>query len=203
MQHSHSQSSLDNQAQRFGGKALPPLSKYYYGPAQTWGPPDKSPIAESKYLLAASEAVDLHFSSENSGWGDSEQYETPSNVPQRLASTPSTYSFSQPPARTSPLLNTPQPWQVPGPPPSASPAHQVVPIPYNPSTYGPITGSQQSPVNPTWNQSNSSLNPNVPKRGAKYNYHHDEQNMGQASNPSLPVRENPHSSGIQSILTRL
>lgn len=51
MQNNHSQSSLDPQAQRSGGKPFLPISKYYYGPpapGQTWGITEKSPVYESK-----------------------------------------------------------------------------------------------------------------------------------------------------------
>lgn len=47
----HSISSLNAATQRPGGKALPPLSKYYYGPAQTRSSSEKSLSSGSKQMI--------------------------------------------------------------------------------------------------------------------------------------------------------
>ncbi|MCJ1464679.1 hypothetical protein MMC07_003292 [Pseudocyphellaria aurata] len=132
MQNTHSQSSL---SQRSGGVRPPPISKYYYGPAQSsWSASDKSPTPER-----------------SPGWGANSVTEPPPSLPPRLSPAPVTNLFSQPRTHSSSSSNSPQSWQLPGPPP-LPPVRQMAPASYNPNTYGPMPGARQSPVTAPWNQ---------------------------------------------------
>ena len=133
--------------------------------------------------------------------------EIPPALPPRISPVPSLHSFSQSRAQSSNSLNSPQSWQLPGPPshppppPPPPPASQVTPATYNPNTYGLMPSARQSPVNPTWSQRNSSgstsdtsrrpISPestsDFSKMGTKsiYNY---PPGSARAPKPPLPVR---------------
>lgn len=143
------------------------------------------------------------------GWGANSATGLPPSLPPRLSPAPVTNSFPQPRTHSSSSSNSPQVWQLPGPP-SVPPVRQVAPASYNPNTYGPMPGARQSPVNVPWNQ--SSVNPpsnqrnssagtsdtskwinsagggsDISKRFAKYTNSYPPSSS-QASKPPLPVR---------------
>lgn len=103
-------------------------------------------------------------------------------------------SFRPPlsPARSTPSFpqspNSPPPWQLPGPPPSAPPLSQVIFATYSPSTYGPMPGARHSPVNLGLRHGDASLGtPDTSRWGVKYN-HQDTLGRVEGSKPALPVR---------------
>ncbi|KAL9603381.1 MAG: hypothetical protein Q9219_001243 [cf. Caloplaca sp. 3 TL-2023] len=150
--------------QRTGG-ILPPLSKYYYGPAVS---PDRSPIN-----------ADNDWNAPN-----------PSQGAPKLPPRPPPNSSSAPPiSQWSSHQNVPsQQSKLPGPPPTAPPPHSVAQSTYNPNTYGPMPGARLSPINATWNQSAHSLaSTDTSRWGVNYNHlnaHHAPPEL----KPPLPPR---------------
>ncbi|KAL8655838.1 MAG: hypothetical protein Q9210_000640 [Variospora velana] len=147
---------------------LPPLSKYYYGPAVS---PDRSPahVAET-------------------GWN--------APIPQQGAPTLPPRPTPNPPSAPIPSQRDrlSQQSRLPGPPPIAAPNHPVAQSSYNPNTYGPMPGGRLSPANPTWNHSSySGVNDDISKWGVKYN-HVDDPKPQSELKPPLPPRTLSHQS---------
>lgn len=170
--------SLNAATQRQGGKALPPLSKYYYGPAQTRGSSERSLSSGGKQMIIFA-------------WANCSQQVTvisASPVNNASATSPSLQS----PPRSTPSFPQPSnpsiPWQLPGTPPSAPPLSQVIFASYNPSTYGPMPGARQSPVNLGFYQGDAPLSTYDTSRGG-VNYNNPGTSGGaQGPKPPLPVR---------------
>ncbi|KAI4236985.1 MAG: hypothetical protein LQ349_002202 [Xanthoria aureola] len=144
------------------GGILPPLSKYYYGPAVS---PDRTPV-----------------NAPDTGWHAQSLHRDPPALPPRQPlNTVSASSISQ-----QPVLHDASVQQVklPGPLPTAPPAHPVARSSYNPNNYAPMPGARQSPINPTWNQSSTSVvQGDTSTWGVNYNY-----NVSQpALKPPLPA----------------
>ncbi|KAL8836555.1 MAG: hypothetical protein Q9170_002875 [Blastenia crenularia] len=153
--------------QRTGG-ILPPLSKYYYGPAVS---PDRSP--------ASSHAADGGWNAQSLPQGAPT---LPPRPPQNPASAPPISQWS---SHQNASL---QQGRLPGPPPTAPPAHPVAQSSYNPNTYGPMPGARLSPINPTWNQSSHTIaNVDTSKWGVASN-HPSPQHSQPELKPPLPPR---------------
>ncbi|KAL8737474.1 MAG: hypothetical protein Q9181_001634 [Wetmoreana brouardii] len=159
--------SPTNPQQRTGG-VLPPLSKYYYGPAVS---PDRSPV-------------------NGNSWSTPDPPALPPRLPPSAASAP-------PISQWSPQYNGPaQHIKLPGPPPTAPPAHPVVQSSYNPNTYGPMPGARHSPLNTSWNQSSHSV-AQVDTSTWGVNYHHNNAQQSQSGlKPPLPPRAPPSQSQL-------
>ncbi|KAL8720389.1 MAG: hypothetical protein Q9225_002741 [Loekoesia sp. 1 TL-2023] len=151
--------------QRTGGTGiLPPLSKYYYGPAVS---PDRSPSNDNDW-----NAPNL-----------------PQGAPMLPPRPPQNPASAPPISQWSSHQHVPsQQSRLPGPPPTAPPAHPVAQSSYNPNTYGPMPGAQPSPFNATWNQSSHSIvNADTSKWGVNYN-HVNTQHSQSELKPPLPPR---------------
>ncbi|KAI4119780.1 MAG: hypothetical protein LQ345_000339 [Seirophora villosa] len=140
---------------------LPPLSKYYYGPAVS---PDRSPanVAET-------------------GWNTPTPQQAPTLPPRPTPNPPSAPLPSH-------QDGLPQQSRPPAPPPTAAPTHPVAQSSYNPKTYGAMPGPRLSPFNPTWNHSSSSIvRADTSKWGVNYN-HIDDPKPQSELKPPLPPR---------------
>lgn len=170
--------SLNAAAQRPGRKAFPPMSKYYYGPAQTRSSSERSLKSGGKQMIIFA-------------WANSSQlFSVISASPVSNVSATSPSLQSPPSSNPSlPLPSNPSPpWQLPGPPPSAPPLSQIIFASYDPSTYGPMPGARQSPVNLGFYQGSVSLNmPDTSREDVNYD-HLGTSGGAQASKPPLPVR---------------
>ncbi|KAL9588982.1 MAG: hypothetical protein Q9203_002212 [Teloschistes exilis] len=167
--------SPTNPQQRSGG-ILPPLSKYYYGPAVS---PDRSPVNGNSWSTQEPPAPAL-----------------PPRLPPNAAS-------AAPISQWSPSYHTsPQQSKIPGSPPTAPP-HPVAQSSYNPNTYGLMPGARHSPINTTWNQSSQSLaQVDTSAWGVKHNHGVTDQSQpslkpplppraqASQSQPHLPINEN-------------
>ncbi|KAI4264491.1 MAG: hypothetical protein L6R42_000416 [Xanthoria sp. 1 TBL-2021] len=143
------------------GGILPPLSKYYYGPAVS---PDRTPV-----------------NAPDTGWNAQSPHRDPPALPPRqLRSTASASSISQQPSHHDASL---QQNKLPGPPPTAPPAHPVARSSYNPNNYAPMPGARHSPINATWNQSSTSVVQGDTSTWG-VNYHHNVSQHG--LKPPLP-----------------
>ncbi|KAL9585923.1 MAG: hypothetical protein Q9212_001240 [Teloschistes hypoglaucus] len=145
--------------QQRSGSILPPLSKYYYGPAVS---PDRSPV-------------------NGNSWNTQEPPALPPRLPPNGATAP-------PISQWSPYYHTsPQQSKIPGPPPT-TPPHPVAQSSYNPNAYGLMPGIRHSPINTTWNQSSQSLaQVDTSAWGVKYNHGAADQSQSSLK-PPLPPR---------------
>ncbi|KAL8952301.1 MAG: hypothetical protein Q9222_001790 [Ikaeria aurantiellina] len=147
---------------------LPPLSKYYYGPAVS---PDRTPT----------ELTGTSWNTQNA-----QQDSTPPTLPPRPIHDPA----SAPPF----TQTSSQHVKLPGPPPTAPPAHPVAQSSYNPNNYGPMPGARHSPVNATWNQSSQSVHqPDTSTWGVKYHQSNPQQSLPGLKPPLPPRISSSHS----------
>ncbi|KAL8701401.1 MAG: hypothetical protein Q9224_000521 [Gallowayella concinna] len=148
------------------GGILPPLSKYYYGPAVS---PDRTPVNVP-----------------NTGWNATNPQQDPPALPPRH---PPTTASAPPLSQQSPYHDaSSQQYGLPGPPPTAPPTHPVARSSYNPNNYGLMPGPRYSPINATWNQSSSSLvQPDTSTWGVNYNDNNAQQ-IHSGLKPPLPPR---------------
>ncbi|KAI4170736.1 MAG: hypothetical protein LQ343_004734 [Gyalolechia ehrenbergii] len=146
--------------QRTGG-ILPPLSKYYYGPAVS---PDRSPANAVENAPNAPQGA-------------------PTLPPRPLQNPASAPPTSQWPSSQNVHQST-----FPGPPPTAPPAHPVAQSSYNPNNYGPMSGARLSPINAKWSPSSqSTTNADTSRWGVNYD-HPSAQHSQSELKPPLPPR---------------
>ncbi|KAI4152797.1 MAG: hypothetical protein LQ341_000632 [Variospora aurantia] len=145
---------------------LPPLSKYYYGPAVS---PDRSPahVAET-------------------GWDAPIPQQNPPTLPPRP--TPNPPSAPIPSQRD----GFPQQSRLPGPPPIAAQTHPVAQSSYNPNTYGLMPGARLSPVNPTRNHTSYPGVNDDPSRWSVNHNHVADPKPKSELKPPLPPRALSH-----------
>ncbi|KAL8942380.1 MAG: hypothetical protein Q9216_001700 [Gyalolechia sp. 2 TL-2023] len=156
--------------QRTGG-ILPPLSKYYYGPAVS---PDRSPA------------------NVDHGWNAPNTPEGAPTLPPRPLQNPA----SAPPTLQSSLSQNVHQSRLPGPPPTAPPAHPVAQSSYNPNNYGPMPGARLSPINANWSGSSQlTANADTSRWGVNYNQPSAQHSQSELK-PPLPPRA-PSSLGEQ------
>ncbi|KAL8900337.1 MAG: hypothetical protein Q9192_001114 [Flavoplaca navasiana] len=150
--------------QRTGG-ILPPLSKYYYGPAVS---PDRTPV-----------------SAPDNAWNaQSPQQDPPALPPRQPSTTTSASPSSQQPIHYGASV---QQINLPGPPPTAPPTHPVATSSYNPNNYRSMPDARLSP-NATWTQSSTSVAPGDTSTWG-VNYQHNIYRPSQhALKPPLPPR---------------
>lgn len=164
---------------------LPPLSKYYYGPAVS---PDRSPAQGKPRRFDTFDEYILNLAGiADTGWDTPNPQGAPALLPRRLSPNPA----SAPPlSQWAPYQNGLPQQQTrifPGPPSTAPPAHPVAQSSYNPNTYGPMPGARLSPINPTWNQSSPSVaSPDTSKWGVHYQQVQAKLSQTQLK-PPLPV----------------
>ncbi|CAD6587589.1 MAG: hypothetical protein ASARMPREDX12_002940 [Alectoria sarmentosa] len=145
---------------------LPPLSKYYYGPAQGWNSTESSPKHNG------------------SSWTSSHSDIPPALPPQLSPGPPAATSLQW--MNHSPYsVESSQGWHSPGPSPSAPPASQLSNITRTFHGYLPMPAASHSHVNPTWD----SGPPDTSMWGVKYNQK-TAQGSEPVSKPPLPPR--PH-----------
>lgn len=170
--------------QRTGGTGiLPPLSKYYYGPAVS---PDKSPAIGKLSRCCSLSTITKHFVTADNSWNAPILPQSAPMLPPRPPLNPAS---APPTSQWSSHQEVPsQQSRLPGPPPIAPSAHPVAQSSYNPNTYGSMPGAKLSPINATWNQSSHSIvNADTSKWGVNYNHVSTQQPRSELK-PPLPVR---------------
>lgn len=161
------------------GGVLPPLSKYYYGPAVS---PDRTPVNREFVRSLRVRNMLNALIAPDTGWNAQSPHRDPPSLPPRqLRSTASASPISQQPVHHDASL---QQIKLPGPPPTAPPAHPVARSSYNPNNYAPMPGARHSPINATWNQSSTSVAQGDTSTWG-VNYHHNVSQYG--LKPPLPV----------------
>ncbi|KAL8831376.1 MAG: hypothetical protein Q9191_000902 [Dirinaria sp. TL-2023a] len=154
---------------------LPPLSKYYYGPAQERASPQR-----------ANNSEDLSRRS---------PFSTPPSLPPRQPANPEPLPASQWINR---FVATEQLWNLPGPPSSTPPSSHMSNAPYDPNTYGLMPGAHQpADVLPAIQQPQNPPSGRRPENSTwedDYNYANTDE-PAIASKPPLPPR--PYASTSQ------
>lgn len=164
------------------GGILPPLSKYYYGPAVS---PDRTPVdGESLSRCSCARHTKLPNIAPDTRWNHAQiLHQDPPALPPRqsaLAPPTSQQQFAYHDASRQQI-------RLPGPPPTPPPAHPVARSSYNPNNYGLMPGTRHSPINTTWNQSSTTIvQGDTSTWGVNY-HHNDSQLSPQALKPPLPV----------------
>ena len=162
------------------GPMLPPLSKYYYGPAQGWNSADSSPSHNGIcYCILPSKPHPHQFT--GSSWS-ANHHDIPPSLPPRLSPGPPAYSPPQWMNHSPYAAEASQGWHSPGLPPSASPASQHANVTQNPDGYAPKPDTSHSRVNPIWDSGPLEIS----KGGVNYSQK-AAQDSQPASKPPLPV----------------
>ena len=162
------------------GIILPPLSKYYYGPAQGWNSTDSSPSHTGMYRILPPTICADRLA--GSSWSLS-HHDIPTSLPYRLPARPPTAGSSHWATRSFYSAEALQGWHS-SPPPSESPANFLATESKGSDGY-PGLDTGQSDVNATWDNSP----PSTSKRGIIINQNapHGSEPV---SKPPLPVRPN-------------
>lgn len=153
---------------------LPPLSKFYYGPAQGWGSTESSPIHNGP------------------SWSQN-HHDVPPNLPPRLSPGPPAYSSPQWMNHSPYSTETSQGWHSPDPPPAAPPPSQLTNVYQSSGGHPVMPNNNVSHVDPTWDTGPLDTS----TWGVKYNQK-AAQSSGPASKPQLPPRP-PHQTPEQSV----
>ncbi|KAL8869342.1 MAG: hypothetical protein Q9174_004342 [Haloplaca sp. 1 TL-2023] len=125
--------SPTNASQRPGG-ILPPLSKYYYGPAVS---PDRSPVNGEAFA--------------RNSWSAQDPPALQPRLPPSPAPAPAPAPFL---SHSSPHLKEPvQHSKLPGPPPTTPLGHPIAQSSYNSHNYHLLPGARSAPIETSWDQS--------------------------------------------------
>ncbi|KAL9131864.1 MAG: hypothetical protein Q9217_000310 [Psora testacea] len=147
---------------RHGASVLPPLSKFYYGPARGWASAEASP------------------SHNGSIWSSNSPPEIPPSLPPRLSPGPPAYSPSAWQNQFPQTNEESQGWSS-GPTQSTLQANEV------PDSYASTSGRSYSPVNPGWDSGPSSSSVDLSSWGVAYKRKQSE-NPDLEPRPPLPSR---------------
>ncbi|KAL9045606.1 MAG: hypothetical protein Q9214_001380 [Letrouitia sp. 1 TL-2023] len=149
--------------QRTGG-VLPPLSKYYYGPAVS--PEQPSAQQDSRWLASSAQ-------------------QNPPALPPRIL--PSSTPSDQSQHRSTFENGSAQAWQSSGTPPPAPFSDEVAQWAYNPSTSSPPPTLRYAPSTSTLNQSSQPIGRTDPSEWPVNDY----QDSGWGRKPPLPAVFDP------------
>lgn len=166
-----------------GASVLPPLSKYYYGPAQGWTSADASP-SHNGMRNESGCAPEPHANDGvvASTWSLNAPHEIPPTLPPRLSPSLQTFSPRQWTSNFPSQQDPDQGWQQHGPAPSAPPASQFT------DSYALMHETSHAHVNPTWDSDSPRNSMDTSTWGVNYRQKH-AQGTEPDLKPPLPVSQ--------------